>query len=73
MKTYVYDFMGVYLGGFMYVRGKDRKEADRMFKKTLPDYLYKKNINSNGRLNDCVTTIEIKNGKCAQMIWNGDY
>jgi hypothetical protein len=74
MKTFIYDFNGVWLGGFMYIRAEDRKEADEMFKKGLPKFLYDKNVHSNGRvINDNITVTEIKKGKRTHLIWDGDY
>lgn len=74
MKTFIYDFNGVWLGGFMYIRAEDRMEADKLFKKELPKFLHSKNFHSNGRLIEGnITVTQIKKGKRAHMIWNGDY
>lgn len=72
MKTYIYGFHGVWLDGFMYVRAENRDEADKLFKENLPDYLKKGNIN-NDKLSDSIDVTEIKPGKRAIMIWDGEY
>ena len=73
MKTYIYNFRGVFLEGFMYVKAENRTEADELFKEELPEYLHHKNILSDGRLVEQVTVIEIKRGKRAYLIMDGDY
>lgn len=77
MKSYLYEFQGVYLAGYMLVRADDRTEADDLFKKNLPEYLHHKNLWETGGIKDgedeSVTVTQIKNGKQATLICDGDY
>ncbi len=76
MKTYIYDFSGYYIGAFMYVRAEDRTEADKMFKEKVRDIsesLYHDNVWENGGIRKSVTVTEIKNGKRAVLLADGDY
>jgi hypothetical protein len=66
MRTYIYEFQGVYLSGYMYVRAENREAADELFKCNVPRYLYPIKIED-------TTVTEIKAGKTAVVIADGDY